>query len=522
MAIVNRKIPYSAEYIENMEEAPEFDKGMIQTFEAARDILTYAKRSRITYRNANDTNNSGFGLSYSMYKKDSIVDYLQNPENYEVALRNMSRTLYNTSSQYKRLIQYFAEMPLFAYVIYPTDFDPYIQRTEDEINSFRKTYTKARNSVDILNVRHEFGRILEKAYKEDVCYGYVCEESNSLSIRHLDPDYCQINGTEDGCYTYQFNLEYFNGKEEELVNYPTEFETAYNAYKSRNGDQWWEPDVKKSICIKIDESSITPIPPFVSLFTALSDIEDYKSISKNASETNNYKALSLRMPVDENGRLKIPKPLCVETYNTLLEILPEGVGAFLTPLEITPFSFKETGALSDSNQVIEAENAFWRSAGVNALMFGAGDDPSSYAIEMSVHSDEAMCFKILRQFERWVNRRLKSVSGKPKFAVSFLDVTIYNWKQKVDQYIKLGQYGRPMRMAIDAAISYTPTMTVGMSYLENVILNLESLEVPLKSSNTMSGDGESGRPTNESNGEPLTKAGEQTADSGANKNRVEA
>ena len=133
-----------------------------------------------------------------------------------------------------------------------------------------------------------------------------------------------------------------------------------------------------------------------------------------------------------------------------------------------------------------------------------------------------MCFKVLRQFERWVNRRLKSVSGKPKFAVSFLDVTIYNWKQKVDQYIKLGQYGRPMRMAIDAAMSYTPTMTVGMSYLENVILNLESLEVPLKSSNTMSGDGESGRPTNESNGEPLTEAGEQTADSGANKNRVEA
>lgn len=37
----------------------------------------------------------------------------------------------------------------------------------------------------------------------------------------------------------------------------------------------------------------------MSLFSALADIEDYRAISKNASETNNYKALAMEIPVND-------------------------------------------------------------------------------------------------------------------------------------------------------------------------------------------------------------------------------
>jgi len=153
-------------------------------------------------------------------------------------------------------------------------------------------------------------------------------------------------------------------------------------------------------------------------------------------------------------------------------------------------------------------------------MFGAGDDPSSYALETSIHSDESVCFRFLRQVERWCNRRLKQISGTQKFAVQFLDVTRYNYKQMNELYMKMGQYGRPVRQAIDATLSFTPDMTAGLSFLENTVLAMYNNEVPMQSSNTMSSDDEGGRPTNDSKGEGLSEAGEQTADSGGNQNRV--
>ena len=52
-----------------------------------------------------------------------------------------------------------------------------------------------------------------------------------------------------------------------------------------------------------------------------------------------------------------------------------------------------------------------------------------------------------------------------------------------------------------------------MAYLENDVLGLNNVEVPLKSSNTQSGAvNEGGRPSNASEGKQLSDAGEVTAD----------
>ncbi len=463
-------IPYSNEAIEQMQEAPEFDEKLVAQFQQSLDLLRFSKAARTQIRDSNQRSN--ISVSYNKYSKSSIVSYLENPETNEKSLRQMSRYLYNISCQYRRLIQYFSQMLTFSYIMSGVNID---ERTADP-EKYYASYLKARRSMEVINVRHEFSKILEIAFKEDIFYGYVNETKDSFQIIQLDPDYCKISAIEDGCYVFQFNCGYFDTYSSQLQYYPSEFEAAYNTYKSDRSQQWTEIFPKKQICIKIDESTTVPIPPFVSLFSALADIEDYRAMSKDASEVGNYKVVYLKMPIDDMGRLKVPK---------------------------------------------EAENDFWRTAGVNALMFGAGDDPSSYALEMSVHSDEAVCFRVLRQFERWCNRRLKQISGSYKFAVTFLDTTIFNYKNMNDLYVKMGQYGLPVRQAIAATASFTPSMVTGLAYLENEILKLYEHEVPLISSNTMSSDNTGGRPTNESQGKPLSESGEQTADSGGNLNRVE-
>lgn len=510
-------IPYSEDAINSMTEAETFDSDAVEAFTYAyRQTLRYAKNARNSIRDANSNVNKSTSLS--RYTKSSVNTYLENPETNEKQLRDLSRYLYNTSSQYRRLIQYFSQQLIWSYIMYPMDID---EATADP-EAIRKAYLKARKSMSVINASHEFGKAMDIAFKDGTFYGFVNETKDSFQFLQLDPDYCRINAIEDGCLTYQFDLSYFDMYGDELELYPSDFQTAYNSYKAGSDTvlRWHEFDTKKTACFKADESTNYSIPPFVSLFSSLSDIEDYKSISKDASESSNYKVVYLKMPVDEKGRLKVPKPLCMQAYNSLLSILPDGVGAFLTPLDVDFVNFKQNVALQDTTLVSEAENTFWRTAGVNALMFGAGDDPSSYALETSIHSDESVCFRFLRQIERWCNRRLKQISGTQKFAVAFLDVTRYNYKQMNELYMKMGQYGRPVRQAIDATLSFTPTMTSGLAYLENTVLSLYENEVPLQSSNTMSSDSEGGRPTNESKGEVLSESGEATADSGGNQNRV--
>lgn len=511
-------VEYSEEYIDSLTEAEEFDPGMVAVFQEAVNAMQFVKKTRNSIRDKNETS-SYSSMSLSRYKKSDVNTYLENPENNEKNLRDLSRYLYNTSSQYRRLLQYFSQMLMWSYVIYPLDIE---EEKITDTDKFLAAYRKAKKSMGVINVAHEFSRVMEVALRDGIYYGYVNETKDSFQFWQLDPDYCAITAREDGCYTFQFDLSYFNSRESQLALFPSEFERARAAYKNRTGEQWFELESKKSICIKADESVDFPIPPYVSLFSTLSDIEDYRAISKDASESINYKVVYLKMPVDEKGHLKVPKPLCIQAYNSLLSILPEGVGAFLTPLEVDNINFKQNTSLDDTSLVVEAENNFWRAAGVNALMFGAGDDPSSYALETSIHSDEAVCFRILRQFERWCNSRLKQISGIYKFQAAFLDVTRFNYKSMLDTYLKMGQYGRPVRQAIDAAMGYTPTMTAGLSFLENDILHLYDREVPLQSSNTMSSDDVGGRPTNESQGKPLSESGERTADSGANQNRVKS
>lgn len=473
-----------------------------RTFDAEQFLATYAAQNKLMLRNLQS--NTQKSPTYSKYSKTDIVSYLENPSTNEANLRNMSTYLFNISNYYRRLIQYFAGMPTFSYTISPWKLD--LSKTVNDAK-LRSSYQKVSDRLAIMNIPHEFQQVLEIAFRDDVYYGYVWETKESFMFQNLDPTYCKISGKEDGVYTFAFDFSYFDGYKDELLMYPPEFQTKYNQYKSQGTSfRWQELDGQKSICIKINETTMVPIPPFVSLFSALADIEDYRAITKNASETSNYKMISLEIPVNDDGEFLIDYDLAKEFYKQLLNVLPENIGAILTPMEVSDWNFEKSGSLTETDLVMKAESSLWSQAGVNKLLFGGGEDPSASTLELSTVNDQAIIFRVLRQIERWINKQLKQMSGTYKFRINLLDVTRFNKKEMHDQYLKDGQYGLPARSAIMATSDLGQTELQSMAYLENVVLNLSEHEVPLISSNVQTGDG--GRPTAEESGDDLGDAGE--------------
>lgn len=477
-----------------------------------QDLLTgvYANLSKIGIRNLESTSETN--PTYTKYTKDQLVTYLGNPASYEKQLRKMSKYLFNISNYYRRLIQYFANMPTFSYTISPYGLD---RSKTVNANKLKKAYYSSVATVELMNLPHEATKMFTIAFRDDVYYGYEWETNDSVAFQNLDADYCKISSIEDGVYNFAFDFSYFDSNQDKLPNYPPEFQTMYDTYKTNTQlYKWQELDSTKSICIKVNEHDYIPIPPFVSLFSALADIEDYRAISKNASETNNYKALAMEIPLGDKGEFLIDYNDAKEFYDMMTNVLPPNIGAILTPMKLTDWNFEKSGVNSDTNEVAKAEATFFTTAGVNKILFGGGEDPSATTLNLCTVNDQMIVFAVMRQLERWVNRKLKSVSSSYKFRINFLPVTHYNIAEMHERYLKDATYGMPTRTAALATAGYAGTDYENMTYLENEILGLSNGEMPLKSSNTQSGSAgdEGGRPTNASKGEGLSDAGNVSAD----------
>ena len=112
----------------------------------AQKFMEFASKNRIQLRDLAATNWAT--PTYAKYTKSQLVGYLENPANNEQALRRMSQYLYNISNYYRRLIQYFANMPTFAYVLSPYKLD--MEKADKA--KVEKAYKTAADTITNMNI----------------------------------------------------------------------------------------------------------------------------------------------------------------------------------------------------------------------------------------------------------------------------------------------------------------------------------------------------------------------------------
>ena len=470
----------------------------------------------------NGYDNEGKSYPYFKYKKDELLKLMVEPELHEKELRNISRYLFNVSPQYKRTILYFANMTPLDYIIRPFKFDKE-KYLKDNGKNFKYCYKKACDFLEILNLKHEMVKAKIIAWREDVYYGYIYKNKDSVYIRTLNPDYCAITSICDGCYMYAFDFSYFdkfgNELQLELNNYGEEFIQKYKLYlENRNEYRWQELEHNNEFCLKVNEDNIKPVIPFLGCLPALYDIEDYKEIKKSSAEIENYKGLGLKVPIDSEGQPLMSQNQMDDFYNMIANILPKNVGLYMTPTDLQEINFEKNNS---TNTVSESIKDYFNDVGVSSLLFG-GDSQSSTSLKISLIADESLAFALNRQIERNVNRLLKNITGNTKFQISILDVSYYHQKDMHDLYIKDAQYGAPTKTSILASLGFDQSILDGMCFLENDILDLINKFKPLQSSYTSSStnDEDNGRPNSDDTGNDLSDSGEETKERDVNNDAI--
>lgn len=324
------------------------------------------KFSAINRLIARDLNRNIESPNFFKYTKDQIAAFLKNPYRNEKRLRNAVIYLYGASSHFRRLIQYFVSLSDLSYVVGPYKTDTATAKPQATRNKYRRVL----NLLASMNIKDQFEKILTVCLREDVFYGTIWETADSVIVQQLPSDYCAISVIEDNVFNVTFDFSYFAARESLLEFYPAEFRERYEAYKKdAKGLRWQELSAPNSFAIKCNKDVLAyAMPPFAGILREIFDLEDYKGLRMTKEEVENFALLAMLLPMDEDGNWKINYDKAVAFFNNMDAVLPEEIGAVLSPMEINKISFERThpGAI---NTIADAEQNLFTAAGVSSLLF---------------------------------------------------------------------------------------------------------------------------------------------------------
>ena len=444
---------------------------------------------------------------------------LKHPKRGWKILLALSETLMKVSPHYFRMNNLYSNMALFCWWI-----DLYDIKENAKIDNIKKSYSALAAKLESMNLKHEFSKIMKVIPYQDIYCGLVFEDQSDFFFQQIDYKVCELYQIQDGLYNFKIDLSSIDAKN--LVAYPNYVQKAWIdlrdgiANASISG-QWYAPPADKQICLKLNSQWTFPYPILIGLIKDILDLDVYKKLKLQSARTDNYKAIAVEVPIDENT---VDKPLLTpETLGIFAEInresMTDDIGLLHTlGSNATPISFKDSS--NTRNNVGDAVDEIYNSSGITKELYNGGS--SGTAVTFSIENDSGFVYGLYRQFERWTNRFIKIRRyNKPAFKFLFylVDVTIFNRDNVSKRYKEAVSLGVSVIDKWLATLDMTPSRTLGSFILHKDIFDFQNNFVPLQSSFNSSVDNESGRPTNKSQGKTLDESGEKTENLDSNIDR---
>lgn len=455
---------------------------------------------------------------------------LMNPAREWRTLLAVSDQLMKISPHYFRLNSLYSNMALFCWWV-----DLYDVKDTAKSDRIKKQYTTLAAKLEGMNLKHEFSKIMKHLPYQDVYCGLVAETENDFFFQKIDFNICELYQVQDGLYNFKMNLGGIKARE--LGAYPSYVQEAYLDFiEGRQSSQWYVPPAEKQICIKLNTQWTAPYPILIGLIEDILDLDVYKKLKLQSARTDNYKAILIQVPIDDET---VDKPLLTpETLGVFAEINRENMSDDIGMLHTLgsgaqAISFKDSS--NTRNNVSDAVTELYNDAGISQEAFNGSS--SGTAVTLSIENDSGFVYGLYRQLERWMNRYIKLNgfnNSKFKFYFYLLDITIFNRDNVSKRYKEAVTLGATCIDKWLATLDMTPSRTLGSYIVHNDIFDFYHNLKPSANTNAMwsktSGEddgestqsatgGEAGRPTNKSKGELLDEEGEKTEDGDKNKDR---
>ena len=461
------------------------------------------------------------------YTAETINRILENPYKYKDELIRVSLYLYIRVQEYKGILDYKSNMLTYSNVI---------DWASDDNSFSEKIYMKNLTFIKDYALEDKFQKTTKILVRDDVYFAYEVSDTGGRNFlwKTLPTEYCHILGRDRfGTYRVGFNFAYFDNYPNEVASYPVEFGEKYSEYQQKklakqspsksmnrnliDAGLWsvYELDNTKAIAFKLDESIDYILPYFSGMFVDLLRLIELKDMEMISAVADNYKLIHQRIPISSEGKEQddylISGDDAIVYHNNLRTNVPDGIGVATTPMEITSVSLKNNVSSQAENIVTKYVSNLLTSSGTSSIMFNGGSN-SAMGLDKNIKVDENNMFKLLRQYELFMNKRLFYYNKETyKCSLRFLDHTRYNTTELFDRFLKAGQFGMETTFEINALMGrHQKDLISRLNVMEK--LGIRDKMIPFKSTHV--GDGEDAKGGNPKTEEQLTDDGAKSRDRG--------
>lgn len=454
------------------------------------------------------------------FTKEQISNMAQNPEKHGKQILKLSNFMYIKSGYYKRLVNYFANMPKGE--CWTVDTEAKSEAFEEvDVKTMRRNFLKYVNLCNSFKLEYEISKIFLNVFLNDACFGYIVESDTDNFIYYFKPEYCEIIGTVNGMPMFGFKPNLIKRYGNDLNTYPPEIQ---NLILNGKPDEYGRIAVpyEKSFCIKYHEMFSYLYPPLFPLIKEILNIEDYKSLEKTKVENQIYKLLALEIPTNNDGEITLGDGMVTDFSVLAKETVSDSIGILPSPFKVTPVEFTNNNT-NEINNVQNAIDEAFSEVGVSqSLMAGS---TSGSELKISIEIDAADTYRILKAISKLINFHCKvrgSVYSNYGFSFRLLEVTNTNQEDRADSELKFAQASFPNKLEVMATKGVNPARVIGNGFIENTVLKLGQDWTVLKSAYTTAGGNakDGGRP--EMDDTEVTKGTEQQKSNESNKteNRI--
>lgn len=422
------------------------------------------------------------------YTLDQVQKALENKD--YPTLREMSQHFYVVSGEYRRMVDYMANIHTYRNMITPVMIGE-----RSEMDKFEKYHMDVMNYVANAYIEETCAYITGIVIRDGAFYGYERIMSDgSIILQELPAKYCRSRYYINGVWGVEFDFKFFDtirNTDQRLAllkAMPEEFLQLYNEYKRNSSGtdaNWKMLNEEFARCHKFESSEA---PFFCAVFPELIDLAEYKQMNKLQNKMDLYTVVVQKLPFDKDRGVLVHETEAQMLHkNAKLMISGDGVDVVTTPCETDVLKIRNS-AETGKSKIDDAENIVYNTAGTSQVLFNSTKGAGSVGLDRGIKVDESVIVPLLHQYERWYNNKINLYLVKSRnfnFLMQFLGITIFNEKEQVTQYKELATLGYS-KLAPVLATGMKQSTFINMLDYENNYLKLNEKMIPVSSAYTQS------------------------------------
>lgn len=409
----------------------------------------------------------------------------------------LSQNFFNKKGFYFMTCMYYATLLKYLGVLIPNP------KQDQKLDSphMVKRYNDALNTVEAMNLQVLCGRWALKAIINGCYYGVIVAKSKEeFVVLDLPAAYCANNYKDlKGNYIIEFNLAYFDSitskqtRKQVLKSFPDFISDAYRKWKAGKGPQWIFIPGDMGVCFPFVEGG-GGRPPFLCVIPASLTYDDAVDTELDRAAEEIRKILVQKVPHNASTNELVFEPdEAYEMHRGAVNMMKNNpnVDVLTTYADVDAVVTKGTADRTASAVETMASSVYYE-AGITGKLFGID---TATGIDRNTKVTLAIMMNLANRFSVLITNVINELykNSNISFTYKILPISYQNDDEYLDNAFKMASSGYSLIVPA-LALGISQRDLSNLKELENDVMKLPEVLIPLSSAFTQSANSEPGAP----------------------------